>query len=85
MKSFLNDLKGYALGQVAHNLPAMLTVGGVIVGGVIDKTKLPGGVKTLVKGTLAATLGVLTHNGASPADPAKSAVQGLLHKAGAAR
>jgi hypothetical protein len=83
MKSFLNDLKGYALGQVAHNLPAILTAGGVIVGGVIDKTKLPGGVKTLVKGTLAAGLGVLAHNGGSPADPAASAVQAVLHRAGA--
>lgn len=83
MKTFLNDLKGYALGQVAHNMPAILTAGGVIVGGVIDKTKLPSGIKTLVKGTIAASLGVLAHNAGSPADPAKSAVQAVLHRAGA--
>lgn len=81
MKKFLKDLGLYAKAQVAANLPAILTAGGVAAGGLVDKIpKLPGPLKTLVKGTLAASLTVLTHNGASPADPANSAVQRALTK-----
>lgn len=76
--SFLKNLGKYALGQVAKNLPTVLTAGGIMVGGVVDKTKLPGPLKTLVKGTLAASLTVLAHNGSSPAKPGESIVQNAL-------
>jgi len=80
VKKFLTDLGLYAKEQVAANLPAILTATGVAAGGLIGKTKLPGPLKTLVKGTLAASLTVLTHNAGGPADPANSAVQRVLAK-----
>lgn len=80
MPSFFKDLGKYALGQIANNLPTVLTAGGIVVGGVVDKTRLPSPLKTFIKGTLAASLTVLTHNGSSPAKPNESVVQRALHR-----
>jgi hypothetical protein len=76
--AILKGLAEYAKTQLANNLPTIITGVAVGVGGLIDKTKLPQAVKTLIKGSLAATLSVLTHNSASPANPAHSIVQRTL-------
>jgi hypothetical protein len=68
----------YALGQVAGNLPTILTVGGTLIGGGIDKIPIPSPAKKLLKGAVAGTLLVIAHNGSSPANPADSAVQKAL-------
>lgn len=74
----LKSLGTYALGQVANNLPAILTVGGTVIGGLIDKVPIPSPAKSLLKGAVGGTLLVIAHNGSSPAPPASSAIQKAL-------
>lgn len=83
MPFILKTLAGYALGQVANNLPTILTVVGTATGGLIDRTPIPTPAKKLLKGAAAGVLMVIAHNGSSPAKPGESAVQKLLHRAAA--
>lgn len=80
MPSFLKQLGQYAIGQVAANLPTLLTIGAGVANGAINRIPGPPIVRTLIKGTVATSIAVLAHNGSSPATPASSAVQAALSR-----
>lgn len=80
MGPLIGVLGRYALGQVAANLPTLLTLVGTATGGLIDRLPVPKPVKMLAKGATAGVLITIAHAGSSPATPASSPVQAFLHK-----